>query len=47
MIAGCYQLTYQIHDEIQYSFRTASGNARQRRKQVRIWRRQGFVVTHH
>jgi hypothetical protein len=26
--------------------RTASGNARQRRRQVRIWRRQGFTVTH-
>ena len=30
-----------------YTLRTASGNARQRRRQVREWRRQGFTVTHH
>jgi hypothetical protein len=43
--AGRFWLILAIHDEDQYSPATASGNARQRRAQIRAWKRQGFTVT--
>jgi hypothetical protein len=42
-LAGKYMLN---GGGVPYWIRTASGNARQRRRQVRLWRRQGFTVTH-
>jgi hypothetical protein len=41
---GCGQVDLDINNT-GFLHRTASGNARQRRRQIRIWKRQGFTVT--
>jgi hypothetical protein len=44
--AGPYAGVFHLYfDRDEARFDAASGNARQRRRQVRAWKRQGFTVT--